>query len=58
MAVLKVISAIVSPVDASSCKSLASLSSINKLETKTIKEESYDEEEISNEEMAHSYKVM
>ena len=58
MAIPKAISTTALPVDTSSCKSFASVSTVDELETMTIKKESDDEEEISNEEMVDSYKVM
>ena len=58
MTILKAICTIVFLADTSLSKSLASLSSIDEPKMKAIKEESDDVEEISDEEMAHSYKVM
>ena len=58
MTIPKVISTIVSHEDTSLCKSNASLPSTDEPEIETIKEESDDEEEISDGEIGHSYKVM
>ena len=58
MEIPKAISATVSSVDTLLYKSHVSMSSTDELEIKTIKEESDDEEEIFDDEMAHSYKVM
>ena len=54
MAIPKAISATISLVDTLLCKSLVSLPSTNEPEINAIKEESDDEEEIPDEEMAHS----
>ena len=58
MTILKAISTVVSHEDMSLCKSLASFPATDEPEIMKINEESDDEEEISDREMAHSYKVM
>ena len=58
MTIPKAISTIVFDEDTSLCKSIASLPSTDEPEIETIKEESDEEEEISNGEMAHSNEVM
>ena len=54
----KAVSTTVSLVDSSSYKSFVSLSTVSESDAETTNEVIGDEEEISNEEMTHSYKVM